>query len=268
MKKKVAILGCGNLGSMIAESIACGLIQGHEIVGIYDVDPSTMQRLAGKARCPWCPSLEEMLSLMPDYVVECTTPEVLQQTAFTILGSRARLIVLSAGAFSDPEFTRKAVQCALDNGTVIHIASGAIGGFDLMHAARLMGHLSICVRNQKPPEGLNGAPFLQGRILDPKTEETIFTGSAREAIAVFPKNVNVAVAAALAAADVDTARVEVCAVPHLPRNTHEITLNGAFGQATLTIASVPSPDNPRSSALAAYSVLALLEKLNSPLQFG
>lgn len=266
--KTVAIFGCGNLGTLIAGGLVDGTLQGYRLSGVHDLNPQQANRLAQAVGCPARGSLAELLADHPDYVVECTAPEVLRQNAETVLKAGASLVVLSAGAFADEAFTARAAQTARENGVVIHVASGAIGGFDMMRAARLMGGLRVTVRNQKPPQGLNGAPFLQGRVLDEDAAETLFAGSARQAIAVFPKNVNVAVAAALAAADVDSARVEVNSVPHLALNTHQIELSGEFGEATLTIASRPSRDNPKSSALAAYSVLALLEKLASPIQFA
>ncbi len=54
----------------------------------------------------------------------------------------------------------------------------------------------------------------------------------------------------------DRTAVEVVSEPGRELNAHRITLEGDFGRAYIEIESKPSPDNPRSSAIAAYAVLA------------
>ena len=63
------------------------------------------------------------------------------------------------------------------------------------------------------------------------------------------------------------ATIAIRSNPRLTRNRHSVVLEGAFGAARLEIEARPSPDNPQSSLLAAYSVLALLAKIASPIQF-
>ena len=95
----------------------------------------------------------------------------------------------------------------------------------------------------------------------------MFGGNALEAIQAFPKNVNVAVAAATAVAGPKKARVEVWSVPGLACNTHVIHVENSIAQANMEFASMPDPKNPRSSMIAAWSAAALLANLASPLQF-
>ena len=56
----------------------------------------------------------------------------------------------------------------------------------------------------------------------------VFEGSAREAIAGFPANVNVAVALSLAGVGPDRTRVEIWADPGVTRNTHTIRRQVGF----------------------------------------
>ena len=56
--------------------------------------------------------------------------------------------------------------------------------------------------------------------------------------------------------------------PSLDSNVHRLELKGDFGEATVEIRARPMPDNPKSSALAAFSVLALLSRISSPLEIG
>lgn len=50
-------------------------------------------------------------------------------------------------------------------------------------------------------------------------------------------------------------------------NKHRIELAGDTVQVTVEIESTPSEENPKSSTLAAYSVIALLRNMVSPISF-
>ena len=78
---------------------------------------------------------------------------------------------------------------------------------------------------RKPPNGLEGAPYLVERgitLKDLKEPRKIFDGSAREGARGFPANVNVAAALSLAGIGPDRTRLEIWADPALDRlQTHD-----------------------------------------------
>ncbi|HEY5365831.1 MAG TPA: aspartate dehydrogenase domain-containing protein, partial [Casimicrobiaceae bacterium] len=115
---------------------------------------------------------------------------------------------------------------------------------------------------EKPPRAFNGAA---AETSDDAVRE-IYRGSAREAIARFPQNVNVVAALSLATTGLDDTTITIRSNPRLTNNRHTVTLEGAFGSARLEVEARPSPDNPKSSLLAAFSVLSLLRKIASPIQ--
>jgi predicted dinucleotide-utilizing enzyme len=45
-------------------------------------------------------------------------------------------------------------------------------------------------------------------------------------------------------------------------------VEGEFGDITITVKNLPSPENPATSYLAALSVLSLLRNLDNPMQIG
>jgi aspartate dehydrogenase len=55
--------------------------------------------------------------------------------------------------------------------------------------------------------------------------------------------------------------VQVISDPAVTRNTHEIAVKWRFGDMFLRFSNEPHPDNPHTSALAAWSAIRLLENL-------
>jgi aspartate dehydrogenase len=49
--------------------------------------------------------------------------------------------------------------------------------------------------------------------------------------------------------------------PAVQRNTHEFRVKWRFGEMFLRFANDPHPENPRTSALAAWSAIKLLQSL-------
>lgn len=264
----VALVGCGNLGSLIAGGIHKGAAGPYSLTAVFDgPSPAKAEVVAKTSTCAVCPDLASLLATRPRYVIEAATAEVFTEIALPALRSGADLIALSAGALVNNGFVATLRAEAMNLGRVVHVASGALGAFDLAQAAMAAGPLTCEMRTEKPPQGLEGAPFLAGRTLSREQAETVFEGTAREAIAAFPKNVNVVTAMSFATVGVDAVRTRIISDPALTANKHTIMLEGAFGRARCEIEASPSPDNPRSSMLAAYSVIALLRKLADPIRF-
>jgi aspartate dehydrogenase len=262
---RVALIGCGNLGAAIARGIARGAAGDYRLTAVLDASAAKADALAGETGALRCTDVAELLGTRPAYVIEAATGSVLQEVAVACLRV-ADLVVLSTGALANDRFRDTVERVAEEHGRKIHVASGALGGFDLAQAARAAGALQVTMRKQKPPRALDGAPSLRGRTLSDDEEQEVFRGTARQAIAAFPQNVNVAVALSLAGTGLDDTTVTVASKPGATRNRHIVELEGAFGAARLEIEARPSPDNPKSSLLAAYSVLALLRKLRAPIQ--
>ncbi len=266
-KYRLAIMGSGSLGTIIGEVISTDLSEEYELLGVLSGKVENAIKLADRINCKAYESIDEMLADKPDYIIEAASPDVIRDTAIKILDNRANLIVLSVGAFADEKFYTLAEKTARENNCRIHMASGAVGGFDVLQSVILMEEASVSITTEKSPASLKGAPALEGRQLSQERTEEIFNGPAREAIKIFPKNINVAVATALATGDVDDTNTIIRSVPGMDSNKHRIQLKGHTVKVTVEIDSKPSPNNPRSSTLAAWSVIALLKKLVSPIVF-
>lgn len=264
-KKKLILMGCGSLSSIIANHIQEEMSDHYEILGVIGRDQKIALQFAEGLGAKNYESLDLALKENPDYIIEAASPNVVKEVGIKILEAGVNLIPLSVGAFADEDFYNKARQAALENNSRVHIPAGAVGGFDVLSAAMLMGGGDVEIKTQKSPESLNGAPYLKGRKLPEDKTETVFKGTAKEAIKEFPKNINVAVATALATSGVDNTKVTIESIPGRSGNRHQIKLEGEEIKVGIDIESILSADNPKSSSLAAYSVIALLKNLVEPI---
>lgn len=266
-KYKLAIIGTGSLGSIIARDVSNELSESYELLGVLSGKVENALKLANEVNCKAYNNLDKVLADKPDYIVEAASPNVVKDICIKILEKGVNLIPLSVGAFADREFYKKAEQAAVENNSCIHIPSGAVGSFDVLNAAMLMENVETSIITEKSPKSLDGAPFLEGRHLSKENIEEVFSGTAKEAIEFFPQNINVAVATALATTGVDNTKTVIRSVPKMRSNKHRIELAGDTVQVTVEIESTPSEENPKSSTLAAYSVIALLRNMVSPISF-
>jgi aspartate dehydrogenase len=110
------------------------------------------------------------------------------------------------------------------------------------------------VKNGISVEGLN-------------TAKQVFAGTARDAAAGFPENVNVAAALSLAGIGPDRTTIEIWADPAVVRNCHTIEVDADSARFTLSIENIPS-ENPKTGRITALSAVAALRKLGAPLRVG
>lgn len=95
-----------------------------------------------------------------------------------------------------------------------------------------------------------------------------FDGSALEAIELFPKNINVSIILSLAGLGPQKTGVKIISDPAVRKNSHSIEATGSFGKLSLKVENDPMPDNPKTSYLAALSVLATLKNKDAIFQVG
>lgn len=264
-KKRLALIGCGHLGKIIVEACQKDLLPGYELVGVLGRTPERAKALAADGDCAACADLDALLALRPEYVVECASVQAVKDYALPILTSGAQLVLLSIGALADPAFRSKVEAAAVSGGTHVHLASGAVGGFDVLTTVSLMAlasgePLTAGIHTHKGPKSLENTPVYLPQLATDATERTVFAGNAVEAIGLLPTKVNVAVAASLATAGPERTGVQITSVPGFVGDDHRIEAKCGGVTAIVDIYS-------STSDIAAWSTVALLRDLNSPIQF-
>ena len=91
------------------------------------------------------------------------------------------------------------------------------------------------------------------------TSKVIFEGSAKNAIDLFPKNLNVAVTLSLYGIGTEKTNVELVVDPEIKTNKHTIYLEGDFGEMNFDFSLNQSPTNPKTSSLASLSIIKSLK---------
>ncbi len=127
---------------------------------------------------------------------------------------------------------------------------------DVAGSRRVGGLARVTYITRKPPGAWKGAPAEEKFDLDNLSEETVlFEGAADEAARLYPQNANVAATIARAGAGFDATEVRLIADPAASGNIHQLHAEGAFGEFDIEIRGRPLPDNPKTSTLAAHSVI-------------
>lgn len=248
----VGLLGCGNIGRIIAKGQ-----DNFKITAVYDTAQEKADAFGKEFSAVAHTDFSAFLSEPCDVIVEAASVAAARSHAKAVLEAGKDIIIMSVGALADEEFKADLIETARKNSVKIHIPSGAVLGLDNIKVGQIARVDKILLKTTKSPASLNR----------PITEKTqLFGGKAHDCVREFPKNTNVAQSLSLAAGrSID---VELWADPAEDRNMHEIFFEGEFGEIYARIRNVPSPDNPATSYLAALSILSLLRNLDSPLVIG
>lgn len=253
----IGIIGCGS----IAKTLVNFQLEGKMDVNLayfYDMNMEDAEKLASQVNAEAIGSVDELIE-KSDLILESASQGAVRSVISQVLENGVDVVIMSVGALMDEDFRNKLEKTASDNNARIYLPTGAITGIDTVKAARMGEITDVSLTTRKPPVSL-------GITLDGDEEKVLFEGKASEAVEAFPKNINVSSTLSLASGiNVD---VKIIADPKIKNNTHEIYLKGSFGELTTITSNVSSPENPKTSMLAAFSAASLLNKLSKTIQIG
>lgn len=263
--KKLVIVGCGKLADIVCDALIDGFLPDYQLVGVLSRTQEKANAIATKINnsgydyaCKACSSLDDLLALKPDYLVESASPSALKELALPALKNGTSLVVLSIGAFADNDFYKDVEATARENYNKVHIVSGATGGFDVLRTVSLMGNTTVSFDTEKGPASLKDSSVYDDQLQNEK--RTVFKGNAQEAIALFPTKVNVSVAASLASAGPGNTKVSVTSIPDFVGDDHRIEIKNDQVHAVIDVYS-------KTAQIAGWSVVNTLRNITSPIVF-
>jgi aspartate dehydrogenase len=264
--KKIVIVGCGTIGGEVAIAIDRKDIN-VELTCLYDVDKQkaiALKRRLKNIHPQIAESLKEAVAL-GDFIFEATHANSLREVAEECFKFKKDLFVMSVGGLIlYPEILEKAK--IMDQS--IFFPSGAIVGLDGIRALRLSGIESVTLKTTKSLKSLMSSPGLN-RFLESKNKKveditqsvTIFEGNVKEAVPLFPQNVNISAALAINGAGPEKTQVTIVVDPFTDKNVHEIHCISKAGVAFTKTENIPHPQNPKTSYLAILSAISELKRL-------
>ena len=258
MNKKVGIAGLGAIGSAVAKKLTSGEgIKGFELKCIsepQDMTHNGVKKASFKG-----------LAAQSDVIVECLPANIVPQLAEEAFKANKGIIFISSAALL---IYPQIIDNLAKSQSKAYLPSGALCGLDGVIAMKEMGIKSSKIASTKPPIGFTGAPYvIENNInLENITSKTlIFEGNAFEAAKGFPANINVAATLSLAGIGAENTRVEIWADPKAVGNKHEVTVKSEHSTLNASIENMPDPANPKSSVLAAQSIVATLRNMSNAL---
>jgi aspartate dehydrogenase len=255
---RVALIGWGAINRRVAELLSLRSPNRVVIVAIGARDAGRVILAPGNAKILTTP--EDLAELNLDLVLEAASREAVAQWSEPALRSARVLVVTSTSAFCDTGLLERLIRLAGDHGSQLIVPPGALAGIDALSAASALPLDSVVHRIVKPPAAWRGTAAESMTTLQGLSEPvTFYSGTAREVAALFPKNANSAVISALAGIGLDRTRVELTADPDLRNNVHMLSVAGAFGKLEIRIENRPLACNPKSSELAALSLVRIVE---------
>ncbi|MDH3312149.1 MAG: aspartate dehydrogenase [Nitrosopumilus sp.] len=270
--KKIGLLGCGAIGTQIALAIDSGKIPGI-LTHVYDVSKETAIELVSKLNTK--PEIVENSHLLSSHsvniIVEAASQDAVKDVGLSVLQNKRDLMIMSVGALLDePVYDILSDACNHFKKT-IYLPSGAIAGLDGIKSVKDELE-SVSITTTKHPRSLKGAKFFETSQIDLDVIDsptTIFEGTAKEAVFLFPANINVAALLSLSGIGSEKTVVKIIADPNTDKNTHHIEAAGKFGKMIFTIENFPDPNNPKTSKLAILSAIETLRKYCSDdIQIG
>jgi len=263
---KIGMVGCGAIGSALAVILEKRFRKIAKLSFLCDENSKQIDRLRRRLK-RYIPSLAiPQIVRRSDLIVECASQSAARRVASLGMKYGKTMMILSVGGIIGLKGLRKKGSSGS-----IFIPSGAVGGVDALLAASESGLDSVLLSTSKPLSALKDAPFWKQKKASVKSVSrptVLFEGSVREAVRLFPQNVNVAATVSLACGGSRRVRIRVVADPKAKRNRHEILAKGRFGQLRFVASNLPSGENPRTSALAIQSAEACLRKIFSRCKVG
>lgn len=262
---RLGLIGYGAIGAALAQAFPPGNEDGIAVVAVLVRRPRAPQ----DGGPPLVTTLDALRAAAPDLVVECAGHEAVRAHVGPLLAGGTDVVLTSIGALTDDALREALAQRAAAGGSRLRIAAAGIGSLDMLAAAAVDGLEAVTVTVRKDPSAWHGTPAERRVDLDAVAMPTIlFDGPVREGAALYPRNVNIAAAAALAGLGLDRTRLVIVVDPSITDHVVEIEAEGAFGRYAFHEAVRPSEENPKTGRIVAMALIKTVRQHAAPVVVG
>lgn len=257
----IGIVGAGAIATFLMKKINQDGAHDLKVNSVFVRNHDKYTHLKQQYNVKLFDDLDAFLESDIDVVVEAANIKAVHEL-FTNIIPKKDIVLISIGAFADAAFYEEMNRLAESHGRTIHLPSGAVGGLDLLQNAHPDGGIkSVSLKTRKPAHTLIDDESLSEEVI-------IFEGKASEAIKQYPRNINVSIILSLAGLGTHQTDVTIIADPTIDNNIHTVEVEGDFGTATLSVINNPLEENPKTSHLAAMSVLGTLKRIRKHIKIG
>ncbi len=261
MSMKIGIAGLGAIGCAVARALTDSSgIENCVLHAVSDPDPKSDFGVQNV--------FFDILADQCDLIIECLPAHIVPQLAEVCTAKNKDIIFISSAALL---LYPQVVENLKRSDAKAYLPSGALCGLDGVKAMKEMGIERASIASTKPPLGFLGAPYIEKNDINLhliSKKSILFKGNALEASEGFPANINVAATLSLAGIGAENTMVEIWADPDATGNAHEITVSSQYSTINARVENMPDPMNPKSSVLAAQSIVACLRNMNNALIIG
>jgi aspartate dehydrogenase len=158
------------------------------------------------------------------------------------------------------------LAAAKANSRRLILPSAGIGALDILSSAAVGGLDRVTVTVRKDPSAWKGT--IAERLCDLDALEApkiVFDGPVREGARLYPQNVNISAAAAIAGIGLDRTRVVIVADPTITTHIVELEAEGAFGRFSFKEDVAVSEENRKTGKLVAMAMVRSVRQLASTL---
>ncbi|MCS6805199.1 MAG: aspartate dehydrogenase [Acidobacteriota bacterium] len=265
----IGLIGFGTIGRAIAQAIHAGRAGQVELGCVLVRDLNKISSMdVGLVAGRITTSADQFFAASLDVIIEAAGHAAVRQYAERTLRSGRDFLMVSVGAFVDDELLSCVKRAAAQSGRRLMIPSGALGGLDAISSAAIGALKEVTLVVRKPPVAWKGTQAEEAALRAAIEPVCFFEGTAREAAASYPQNVNVAAALSLAGVGLDQTRVRIYADPAVEHNTFELQARGDFGEIKLELKNRPYPGNPKTGHLVVMSLIKAIRRLQDSVVVG
>lgn len=258
MRLRLGLIGHGAIGKHVEAALKAGRIENLDLVAALVKRPRNEGLLTHEP--------DRFFAHRFDAVAECAGHEAVRSHGQRVLEHGADLLVTSVGAFTDTALFDRLLASAKANGKRLILPSAGIGALDILSSAAVGGLDSVTVTVRKDPSAWKGTIAETLVDLDSLTEpHTVFDGPVREGARLYPQNVNISAAAAIAGLGLDATRVVIVADPGITTHIVELEATGAFGRFRFMEDVAVSEENRKTGKLVAMAMVKSVRQLASTL---